>query len=108
LLRSVGQPAPAASHDAAVDAEHLTVHPAGGTGEKSYGLGDVLRDTEPLQWRLRGHAGDGLLVLAVEEESGGGRAGSYCVDGDVTAPELAGEDQNDALDPGLARDAGTV
>src|ERR1044072_8893231 len=61
------------SDDAAVGADDLAVDPvAGGRGEEGDVLGCVGRGAEPFQRGLGRQAGDGLFVLAVEEQVGGG------------------------------------
>src|SRR5882724_5316876 len=60
------------SDDSAVGADDLSVDPvAGRGGQERDDLGNVVRGAEALQRGLGGQAGDGLLVLAVQEEVGG-------------------------------------
>src|SRR3954451_24036485 len=95
--------------DATVGAQYLPVDPAAvGAGQEGDHVRDVLRRPEALERRLLGEAVDRLLVLAVEEQVGRGRAGRDDVDGDVAAAQLAGEHERHRLDGALGRGVAAV
>jgi hypothetical protein len=96
------------SGGAAVGQDDLAVDPAGRAGQERDDLGDVGGGAEALQRGRGGGAVDGGLVLALEVQGGGGRAGGNGVDGDVAAPQLTGQDQGQRLDRALAGGVGTV
>src|ERR671911_254329 len=75
LVRS-GQPA-LGSGDAAVGVDGLAVDPAAGAGEEGHDLGDVAGDAQAPERVQARHVLDGRLVLAIEEQRRGRRAGSY-------------------------------
>src|SRR5882757_2103811 len=93
----------AGSDDSAVDADDLAVHPAAGPGEEGDDLGDVGRGAEAAPRVLRGHPGDQVVVLAVQEQRRGGGAGGDRVDGDVPVAQLLGQDPGDGLHGALGR-----
>src|SRR5918994_4351682 len=71
-----GQPA-LGSGDAAVGVDGLAVDPAAGAGEEGHDLGDVAGDAQAPERVQARHVLDGRLVLAIEEQRRGRRAGSY-------------------------------